>query len=257
MSAQLKLNIAWLYPDLMNIYGDRGNIICLTKRCQWRGIEVEVTSITVGDEIDPQKHDLYFFGGGQDQQQTIVSHDLQKEKGKKLIEAVEKNRAVVLAICGGYQLLGKFYHPHEGLDLPGISLLDTFTVAGHKRMIDNVVIEATNPATQLVGFENHSGKTYLGPNCQPLGTVVIGFGNNGNQDTDGQKGDKFEGAVYKTVFGTYLHGSLLPKNPDFADHLIKLALERRYGPKIDLKPLNDTPELTAHQSAVKRARQTH
>ncbi|MCL5411341.1 MAG: glutamine amidotransferase [Patescibacteria group bacterium] len=252
----MKLTIGHLYPKLMNIYGDRGNIITLANRSRWREISVEVKDISLGEPIDPEI-DLFFFGGGQDKEQILVASDLQEEKGRALIEAVE-NGAVLLSICGGYQLLGQYYRPHLGEDLPGIGLFDSYTVAGEKRMIGNVVIEisdslqsdysrhAEHPKT-LVGFENHSGKTYLGKNCQPLGRVVIGFGNNGE--------DRQEGAVYKNAFGCYLHGPVLPKNPHFADYLIQQAL-RRKNPDFQLSPLNDSLETLAHQAAISRAKST-
>jgi len=248
----MKLNICHLYGDRMNTYGDDGNITTIIKRCQWRGIEADVTLVSVGDKLSPKKFDFYFFGGGQDQQQITVSADLQKGNGEKLKEAVGEG-AVVLAICGGYQLLGRYYIPHDGPKLLGIDLLDIYTIAGDRRMIGNIVVKLTNHlalstkhSARLVGFENHSGQTFLGAKTQPLGTVEIGFGNNGQ--------DKTEGAFLKNVFGCYLHGSLLPKNPHFADFLITKALESNYG-KIELKPLNDQIEWDAHLSALTRARQ--
>jgi len=244
----MKLNICHLYPDLMNTYGDDGNIICLIKRCQWRGIDVRINQVTIGEKINPDKYDLYFFGGGQDQQQIAVSKDLKKGNGKLLKKAVEQ-KAVVLAICGGYQLLGHYYQPLEGNPIWGVGLLDLITIAGKKRMIGNVVIELTNKLANqltsqlrtLVGFENHSGQTFLGKRVKPLGKVLKGFGNNGK--------DKTEGAFLETVFGCYLHGSLLPKNPHFADFLIKKALERKYG-QVKLQPLDDFLEWQTHRSLL-------
>jgi CobQ-like glutamine amidotransferase family enzyme len=242
------LRIAFLYPELMNIYGDRGNIIALSRRAMWRGIDVKVDKVSVGDEIDPGYYDFYFFGGGQDKQQIAVSADLQGQKGDALKEAVERG-AVVLSVCGGYQLLGRYYHPFEGDDLPGIGLFDAHTDAGRKRYIGNVLIDCAVPGVgTIVAFENHSGRTYLGPGCAPLGKSLLGGGNNGEDGT--------EGAVYKTAYGCYLHGSLLPKNPRFADHLLAQALQRRHGP-VDLPPLDDRLEATAHEQAVARARETH
>jgi CobQ-like glutamine amidotransferase family enzyme len=241
----MKLEIVFLYSDLMNIYGDRGNIITLTQRCRWRGIEANVTSLTVGDKVDPDKYDLYFFGGGQDREQYTVSDDLKGEKGKLLKQAGDEG-AVFLGVCGGYQMLGHYYRPFEGPDLPGIGALDVYSVAGHDRYIGNVIIE-TEFGT-LVAFENHSGKTYLGPKARPLGKSLIGGGNNGE--------DGMEGAIQNNMFGCYLHGSLLPKNPHFADHLIKLALQRRYGSSVELEPLDNTLEEIAHQSAMQRAKAT-
>ena len=244
----MDLRIAFLYPELMNIYGDRGNILALSRRAQWRGIDVQVDMVSIGTDIDPDRYDFYFFGGGQDKQQIAVSHDLQGRKGEALKEAVERG-AVVLSVCGGYQLLGKFYRPFDSDDLPGIGLFDAHTDAGDKRYIGNVLIDSNLPGVgRIVAFENHSGKTYLGPGCKPLGRSLIGGGNNGEDGT--------EGAVYKTAYGCYLHGSLLPKNPRFADLLLRQALRRRHG-EVELAPLDDTLEERAHASATRRARETH
>lgn len=239
----LKLSIAHLYPDLLNIYGDYGNVLTIKKRCEWRDIDVEITKINIGDQIDPQKYDLYFIGGGQDKQQIDVSREFQIQKNA-LHDAMNSN-AVFLGICGGYQLFGNYYQPHSGSRLMGIGLLDAYTVAGNKRFIGNVTAktEFTMPKT-LVGFENHSGLTYLQGETTPLAIVEVGAGNNGE--------DKTEGARFKNVFGTYLHGSFLPKNPHFADYLIKLALEKRYYDNIELQKLNDEFELQAHMSLINK-----
>ena len=238
----LKISIAHLYPRLLNLYGDRGNIITLLKRCEWRGIETEFEEINTGDSICG--HDLYFIGGGQDKQQIDVAAELFKQKNN-LTEQRDAG-AVFLGICGGYQLLGHYYQPFEGDRLNGISLLDAYTVAGKKRFIGNVTAKTDflTPET-LVGFENHSGLTYLQGDTKPLAMVLTGNGNNGTDQT--------EGARYKNVFGTYLHGSLLPKNPHFADYLIELALEKRYGEKIKLEKLDDELELKTHDSLVNKA----
>ena len=235
----LKLSIAHLYPKHLNLYGDRGNVITLLKRCEWRGIDVDFEEINVGDSI--KDHDLYFIGGGQDKQQEEVAQELFSHKDV-LISQRDKG-TVFLGICGGYQLFGHYYQPHDKDRLQGISLMDAYTVAGNKRFIGNVTVKTDflTPKT-LVGFENHSGLTYLGEDVVPLGVVTVGNGNNGK--------DGFEGARYKNVFGTYLHGSLLPKNPHFADFLISLALEKRYGEKMDLEPLDDTLEQEAHKSVL-------
>jgi len=238
MLDKLDLRIAHLYAHFLNIYGDRGNIVTLVKRARWRGIEVSVEPIGLADALDPERYDLYFIGGGQDKQQQTIAEDLLKHE-QALKQAVDAS-AVVLAVCGGYQLLGHFYRPHEGPELKGISLLDAYTVAGNKRMIGNVIVKRGDGST-LVGFENHSGKTYLGPELQALGQVVSGSGNNGE---DGE-----EGAVQGNVYGTYLHGSLLPKNPAFADELLQRALARRHGP-VTLAPLDDQLELQAHRRAL-------
>jgi len=279
MAQPVTLNICHLYPDLMDTYGDKGNIIAVTKRCQWRGIKVNLSAVSVGDALN-NDFDFYFFGGGQDKAQTIVGRDLQK-KAKDLDKSIDEG-AVMLSICGGYQLLQNYFKTKDGEEIKGISLFDAYTQGSSNRMIQNLLIEV-NPELkhviksryssreersddsrskssssrlrsnnnidldQLIGFENHSGKTYLGSGVQPLGTVLIGAGNNGEDQT--------EGAVYKNAFGCYLHGSLLPKNPHFADYLISKALERRYG-KIELEPLDDTIEWQAHKSTVKKIRST-
>ncbi len=238
----LKISIAHLYPKLLNLYGDMGNIITLKKRCEWRGISVEIEDIDVGTQL--KEHDLYFIGGGQDKQQYDVAGELYKNKDF-LIKERDKG-AVFLGICGGYQLFGHYYQPFDGDRLFGISLIDAYTVAGKRRFIGNVTVETNflNPST-LVGFENHSGLTYLQGETVPLGKVVVGNGNNGE--------DKSAGGRYKNVFGTYLHGSLLPKNPHFADYLIELALEKRYGEKIRLSKLDDSIEDLTHKSLVGKA----
>ena len=238
----LKISIAHLYPKLLNLYGDIGNIITLKKRCEWRGIEVEFDEIDIGDSIND--HDLYFIGGGQDKQQEDVAHELYKNK-ETLIEQRD-NGAVFLGICGGYQLFGHYYQPFDREKLSGISLLDAYTVAGKKRFIGNVTAKTNlvSPDT-LVGFENHSGLTFIQGDTKPLAIVSTGNGNNGK--------DKTEGAYYKNVFGTYLHGSFLPKNPHFADFLIERALEKRYGEKIKLSNLDDTLESKAHETLVDKA----
>lgn len=241
----MKLTIGYLYGDLMNIYGDIGNIIALQKRAQWRGIEVEVRNISLADRISTSdvssKPDLYFFGGGQDQQQEKVALDLQKGKGKIIKEEVERG-VPLLSICGGYQLLCEFYRPHKGPKLPGVGLFPAYTEASFDRMIGNIVIDSIFGS--LVGFENHSGKTSLKKDALPLGRVIKGFGNNGE--------DQLEGCIYKNAVGCYMHGSLLPKNPKLADWLLKKALEIKYGKDIKLKPLDDTLENQAHTFAVKR-----
>ena len=238
----MKISIAHLYPKLLNLYGDLGNIITLKKRCEWRGIEVEFEEINIGDKIND--HDLYFIGGGQDKQQEEVAEELFSHKSE--LTAQRDDGAVFLGICGGYQLFGHYYQPYDKDQLVGISLMDAYTVAGETRFIGNVTVETDflEPKT-LVGFENHSGLTYLEGDSKPLGKTIVGNGNNGQ--------DGFEGGRYKNVFGTYLHGSLLPKNPHFADYLISLALEKRYGEKIELPLLDDTIEYLAHKSVIEKA----
>jgi CobQ-like glutamine amidotransferase family enzyme len=240
----MQLRLAHLYPKLMNIYGDRGNIICLRRRCEARGIEFELTDLGLGDRFDPNACDMAFIGGAQDREQKRVAVDFRQVKGGALKDAVEDG-LVLLSVCGGYQLAGHFYREADGAELPGLGILDLHTVhpgPQAKRLVGNVVVEWNG--TTIVGFENHGGRTYLGHGASPLARVIKGHGNNG--------GDGFEGAVYRNVYGTYLHGSLLPKNPRFADHLISLALARPYG-DAPLRPLDDTVEEMAHAEAVRLA----
>jgi lipid II isoglutaminyl synthase (glutamine-hydrolysing) len=238
------LRIAHLYPDEMNIYGDRGNILTLKKRAEWRGIAVVIEAIGRGPAPDLSDIDLIFWGGGQDRDQELVFTDAAEHKVDGIRRAIDGG-AVVLAVCGGYQLLGGYYVTADGTKLPGLGLVDLHTVPGPRRKIGNIVIETSHlgltPRT-LVGFENHSGKTFLGPGLQPLGRVLRGAGNNGE--------DGFEGVASGNIFGTYLHGSLLPKNPHLADLLIARALRRRLPDA--LEELDDKVELAAHQAVVNR-----
>ena len=239
-----KLRLAHLYPKLMNIYGDRGNILCLERRCRERGIALQVAELDLGEKLKPKEHDLIFIGGAQDREQRRVAEDLVKVKGKALREAAGMGVAV-LAVCGGYQLLGRYYRTAEGEELSGVGLFGLWTEhpgPGAKRFIGNVVVEWRGGT--LVGFENHGGRTHLDAGVAPLGRVVSGFGNNGE--------DGGEGAVRGNAFGTYLHGSLLPKNPRFADHLIETALLRRHK-GFELVPLDDRVEEAAHAAAVRLA----
>ncbi|MGE5509046.1 MAG: type 1 glutamine amidotransferase [Chitinophagales bacterium] len=243
----MKLVIAHLYPELMGIYGDRGNVLALARRASWHGYDVEVRHLARGDRADLAACDLLVLGGGQDKEQIVVCEDLQGCLGTELKAAIEDG-LVVLAICGGYQLLGHYYQPHKGERLPGLGVFDAYTEAGPERFIGNVLISSpvlTGAEPTIVGFENHSGLTYLGEGCQPLGTVVKGRGNNGQDGT--------EGAIYKNCFGTYMHGPVLPKNPRFVDHLLTLALERRFG-EARLGSLDDHLELTAHAAASRLPR---
>jgi CobQ-like glutamine amidotransferase family enzyme len=255
-----KIKLYHLYPDAMNLYGDLGNVIALKKRCEWRGLEFEVVEVRVGDKMDFSDCDILFMGGGQDRGQKIISADLQK-RGEEIKERIEEGM-VALTICGGFQLFGKYFKTNDGTVIPGINVFDAETVAGEKRLIGNVVLDITHtstewthnfkfkqletPTTTLVGFENHSGLTKLGPKTKPLGYVLSGFGNAG----DGG----YEGGYYKNAFGTYLHGSLLPKNPHFADHLIEMALINRYGSPIPLDKLDDSLEDMAHKAGIERAK---
>ena len=237
----LKLRIAHLYPDLLNIYGDMGNIVALEKRLKWRGIEVETVKITSGMTIKADDYDLFFAGGGQDNQQILAANELIKN-GVELIRAAQSGKPM-LVICGSYQLFGKHYITLDGKKLRGISILDVTTKAGDTRFIGNVTATCDFlPIRTIVGFENHSGLTYLGEKAEPLFKIKVGNGNNGV--------DKTEGARFKNVFGTYLHGPILPKNPHFCDYLIELALNNKYDCKIPLMPLNDEIEYYAHESRI-------
>lgn len=248
------LKLAHIYPSHMNVYGDRGNVIALRQRCAWRGIELEVTPVEPGDAVDWASYDLAFFGGGQDSGQALIANDLLERQGDGLRAAIEDG-LTLLAICGGYQLLGHYFLTHTGERLPGLGALDIHTVGGKQRLIGNIVIEAdlgyptkdegrkTNPV-RLVGFENHSGRTYHGPGVRALGRVLVGHGDNGE--------DKLGGAIYKNCFGCYLHGSLLPKNPQLTDHLIGLALQRRYGATATLATLDAGLEERAQNTMVER-----
>lgn len=243
----MRLTIAHLYPELMGIYGDRGNVLALARRAVWHGHEAELRPITRGERPNLASVDVLVLGGGQDKEQVVVCEDLQGELGAELKAAIEDG-LVVLSICGGYQLLGHYYQPHRGERLPGIGVFDAYTVAGPQRFIGNVTISCPLIAGEeqtVVGFENHSGLTFLNPGCQPLGTVIKGRGNNGQDGT--------EGAVYKNCFGTYLHGPLLPKNPRLVDLLLSLALRRRYG-EAPLSVLDDQLEAAAHAAAVRLSR---
>lgn len=237
----MELRICHLYGDLMAIYGDRGNILTLIRRAQWRGIAATVDTVSAGDRLDPDRYDLIFFGGGQDAQQDIVAADLAAGMGAAVRAAIAGG-AAALTVCGGYQLFGHYYRPHQGPELSGLSILDVHTVAGPTRFIGNVLAQGED---LLVGFENHSGRTYLGERAKPLATVVVGAGNNGE--------DRTEGAVQERVIGTYLHGSLLPKNPWLADRLIAWGLERRHG-TTPLAPLDDGLEREARESAIALAK---
>jgi CobQ-like glutamine amidotransferase family enzyme len=239
--------IGHLYPDYLNIYADRGNMAVLERRAAWRGIGFEYRTIGLGEPVSPGEHDLYYIGGGQDREQALVARDLEA-KGPALIEAVA-NGAAFLAVCGGYQLLGRYYRDRSGAELPGIGLLPHHTVAGERRMIGDVLLECElEPGERrpLAGFENHAGRTYLDEGAQPLGRVVAGFGNNGK---DGVEGARVEGAV-----GTYLHGPLLPRNPWLADWLLARALAREVGEAPQLNPLPDDFESRAQQVSAERAR---
>lgn len=239
----MEIKIAHLYPGLMNIYADRGNIICLVQQCGWRGIDITVDEFGPGEQPDWPQYDFFYLGGGQDREQALVCRDLvSKQAG--LIAAVEGG-AVLLSICGGYQLLGEYYRTASGEVMDGVGLFKAYTVAGPKRCIGNVVVESDIGGRQmtLAGFENHSGKTFI-MECQtPLGKVVHGYGNNAE--------DGGEGIVYKNAIGTYLHGPLLPKNAHLTDYLLEQCLKHRYGPDTALIPLEHKLENAAHNAAIR------
>jgi len=243
----MKLTLYHLYPDLLDLYGDRGNVMAIEARCRWRNIQLEIKRVGLGDPIDFSQADILFLGGGSDREQNILVQDL-SSRVRELKEAVEDG-LVVLAICGGYQLLGEYYQTADGNKIPGLGILDLYTVAGKKRLIGNVIEELTITGSDqtdlntIVGFENHSGKTWIGPELQPMGRVLRGYGNNGE--------DGFEGVRYKNVWGTYLHGPLLPKNPHIADSIIEAALNRKkYG--LILPGLDDSMERAAHSAVISR-----
>lgn len=252
----MKLVLGYLYPTIMSQYGDRGNVICLTQRCRWRGIDVEVVELGLNAPVDPDAVDILLMGGGADSHQRIIAEDLRTVKGAGIRRAVEDG-AAALMICGAYQLWGHFYRTYDGETLEGLGVfdahsvhranqlgarLDTITQAGRVRAVQNLVIQWGERT--LVGFENHGGRTYLADGAQPLGRVLVGGGNNSE--------DGWEGCVYKNAIGTYLHGSVLPKNPHLADHLIAAAVERRTGTR-ELEPLDDRLEWETHDRAMEEA----
>ncbi len=238
----MELKICHLYPEVLNLYGDRGNIRCLTKRLSWRGIDCSVARVGIGDQTDLSQFDLFFIGGGQDFEQEVLLGDLKGGKGDAIRGAVEDGKTF-LCICGGYQMMGHYYETYDGVKCEFLGAVDFYTVGGKTRMIDNYVFRLGEESggSTVVGFENHSGKTYLGEGVKPLGTVLAGNGNNGE--------DRTEGVRYRNVFGSYSHGPILPKNPEFADFLLTTALERRYG-NAQLEPLADGFEKTAHDAVM-------
>lgn len=245
---RMHITIGHLYPDLLNLYGDRGNTIALTKRCEWRDIDAQVVDLGAGQDADFEDIDLFFIGGGQDFDQRTLLADLgvgvAGSKASRLQRAIE-NDVPVLAICGGYQILGEYYVDHEGHEASYIGALPMYTEAGDTRLIGNIVFtaDAIEGAPVVVGFENHAGRTHLREGARALGTVVKGFGNNGKDGTEGLR--------YRNVIATYSHGPLLPKNPRVADALIELALQRRY-PGAQLSRLDDALEDAAHDTMEQR-----
>jgi CobQ-like glutamine amidotransferase family enzyme len=243
----VKIVVGHLFPDYLNIYADRGNMAVLERRAAWRGYELEVRALGPGDEVRPGEHDLYYVGGGQDREQELIAPAL-AAMGEALRAAVAGG-AAVLAVCGGYQLLGRFYRDQSGDELPGAGLLPLYTVAGERRMIGDVLLECElepGRPRSLAGFENHAGRTYLDEGAQPLGRVLAGFGN------DGESG--YEGCRAGRVLGTYLHGPLFPRNPWLADWLLAQALAHRTGDVPVFEPLPDELEAEAHAVSAGRAR---
>lgn len=248
---RIKLTIHHLYADMMNLYGDRGNVISIKKRCEWRGIPVEVVDLGLGERVRPTGCDLFLFGGGQDREQALLADDLSGSKGADL-RAIVEDGGVVLGVCGGYQLMGHHYETPEGEKLPGVGIFDLHTEPrkpDEARLIGNVLVRVRAPegeageVREIVGFENHGGRTHLGAGAEPLGEVVVGFGNNGEDGT--------EGARRLNAYGTYLHGSLLPKNPWLTDQLILNTL-RRVDDAFELEPLDDAAERRAFESVAAR-----
>jgi CobQ-like glutamine amidotransferase family enzyme len=243
----LRILVGHLFPDYLNIYADRGNMAVLARRAAWRGHELEVLAIGAGDALRPREHDLFYIGGGQDREQVLIAPALASH-GDALQAAVDGG-AALLAVCGGYQLLGRFYRDQSGDELPGVGLFPLHTVAGGRRMIGDVLLECElEPGEQrtLAGFENHAGRTHLEEGAEPLGRVVAGFGN------DGESG--YEGCRVGRALGTYLHGPLLPRNPWLADWLLAQAIAHRTGEPAALEPLRDDLEAQAHEVSAARAR---
>ena len=247
----MKLTIHHLYSDMMNLYGDRGNVISIRKRCEWRGIDVEIVDVGLGERVKPTGCDIFLFGGGQDREQALLAEDLSGSKGADLRVIVEDG-GVVLGVCGGYQLMGHHYETPEGEKLPGVGIFDLYTEPrepDEARLIGNALVRISPPEggvpREVVGFENHGGRTYLG-DTKPLGKVVAGYGNNGADGT--------EGARRLNAYGTYLHGSLLPKNPWLTDQLVLEAI-RRVREDFELEPLDDTTEKAAFESVMAKAGQ--
>lgn len=237
-----ELKICYLYPDVLNLFSDGGNITCIEKRLEWRGMKAEVTRVSLGENFCADDYDMFFIGGGQDFEQGMHLSDLMGGKAAEIRKAVEDEK-VFLAVDTGFELLGKYYKASDGKKYELVGALDIYTEAGSERFIGNFCFESENMG-KIVGFENHAGRTYLGEGVKPLGKVLAGKGNNGSDAT--------EGARYKNVFATYAHGAVLPKNPAFADMLIKTALERKYGRETELLPLDDTTEMNANKYMVAR-----
>ncbi len=240
----MKLKICHMYNDVLNLYGDRGNMICMQKRLNWRGIDVETVKLPVGEFSTLADCDIVFIGGGQDFEQEVLLDDLHRGKDREIKAAIEDG-VTFLTICGGYQMMGNYYETYDHVRCDFIGAVDFHTVGSKQRMIGNYKFKCADSfgGSTVVGFENHSGKTWLGEGIEPLGTVLAGFGNNGEDGT--------EGVRYKNLIGTYSHGPLLPKNPELCDRILLGALSRKYG-ITELEALDDTAETTAHDAMCRK-----
>lgn len=240
----MEIKICHMYPDVLNLYGDRGNVICMKYRLQRRGIQVKIIELPIGEKIDFSDCDIIFVGGGQDFEQRLIMDDFDGAKTSSLKSAIEDG-VTMLAICGGYQMLGHYYETSTGEKLKFTGLLDLYTVSGARRMVGNFRFHCTAAeiSQHVIGFENHSGKTFLASELTPLGRVTAGYGNNGE--------DRTEGIRYKNVFGSYCHGPMLPKNPEFCDYILKCALNRKYGTTA-LDKLDDSIENLAYKQTLRR-----
>ena len=239
--ADRSIKIMHLYPDLLNLYGDRGNIECLKRRLQWRGIDAETVAYTCDDTgFELSDVDILFLGGGSDREQKIVCSRLLEHK--EMIKEYSENGGTIIAVCGGYQLLGKYYKL-EDETIEGLDVLDIYTEQGSKRLISNIILESDLIKAKIVGFENHGGRTFIGSH-KPLGRVVYGHGND--------ESSRAEGVVYKNVVATYLHGPLLPKNPQLCDYILTNALRHKYADFDGLEPLDDSLENMANEYIVNR-----
>lgn len=240
----MELKICHIYPDALNLYGDRGNILCLRRRLEWRGVGVSVTELPIGERDSLGDFDLFFLGGGQDFEQQLLLEDLRSGRGENIRSAIEDGKTF-LAICGGYQILGRSYKTWDGKQMDYIGAIAFETVGGRERMVGNFAFQCAEESggSEVVGFENHSGRTLLDAGVEPLGRVLCGHGNNG--------ADGAEGVRYRNVFGTYCHGPVLPKNPEFCDFLLLTALRRKYG-AAELEPLEDREERLAHRTEMNR-----
>ena len=240
----MKLKICHMYNDVLNLYGDRGNVLCMQKRLHWRGIDTEIVKLPVGEFASLADCDIVFIGGGQDFEQEVLLDDLHRGKDSEIKAAMEDGVSF-LTICGGYQMMGNYYETYDHVRCDFIGAVDLHTVGSKQRMIGNYKFQCSDSmgGSVVAGFENHSGKTWLGSGVEPLGKVLAGFGNNGEDGT--------EGVHYKNLIGTYSHGPLLPKNPELCDRILLTALSRKYG-VTELEKLDDAAEIAAHDAMCKK-----